>query len=108
MEFFGYNYDTTPTIQVFLQNGTQQVDVSNFLDRPSHYHMTLKFGANGVQLSPASDRFIVKWNGNEVSTIGIIQPTTPVCQTRVTPFTAGVIDYIPPHTKGDAEFGGNG
>jgi len=108
IEFFGYNFDTTPPIQVFLQNGTQQVDVTNFLDKPSHYHMTLKFGANGVQLSSSSERFSVQWNGNVISTIGIIQPTTPICATRVATFTPGGIDYIPPHTKGDSDFAGHG
>ncbi len=108
IEFFGYNFDTNPAIQVFLQNGSQQVDVTNFLDKPSHYHMTLKFGANGVQLSSNSERFIVKWNDNEVSTIGIIQSATPVCATRVSTFNPAGIDFIPPHTKGDADFAGHG
>jgi hypothetical protein len=108
IEFFGYNFDSTPAVQVVLKNGDQEVDVSNFLDRPSHYHMTLKFGANGVQLSPTSQRFIVRWNNNEVSTIGIIQPTTPVCGTRVKPFTPSAIDFIPPRTRGDREFSGHG
>src|SRR5205823_13899829 len=59
-------------------------------------------------LASNSQRFSVQWNGNVISTIGIIQPTTPICTTRVATFNPAGIDFIPPHTKGDSEFGGHG
>jgi hypothetical protein len=107
MEFYGYDFDTLP-VQVLLRNGSQDIDVSSFLDRPTHYHMTLNMGANGVQLSPDSQRFILKWNGEEISTIAVIQQTTPVCETKHVDFKPESIGFVPPHTRGDREFSGNG
>jgi hypothetical protein len=107
VEFYGYDFDTTP-VQVLLRNGGTDVDVSGFLDRPTPYHLTLNLGGNGVQLSSASQRFLLKWKDREISSIGIIQPATPVCATDKEEFQPNSIGYTPPHTRGDREFDGNG
>ncbi|MCI0579339.1 MAG: hypothetical protein L0332_19355 [Chloroflexi bacterium] len=107
VEFYGYDFDTTP-VQVLMRNGNQDIDVSSFLDRPTHYHMTLNLGGNGVQLSPDSQRFVLRWNDQEISTIAVIQPATPVCGTETREFKPAAISYLPPHTRGDREYSGNG
>jgi hypothetical protein len=61
-----------------------------------------------VQISPDSQRFILKWNGEEISTIAVIQPATPVCNTKNVDFKPEDIGYVPPHTRGDREFSGHG
>src|SRR5690606_17636602 len=78
LEFFGYDFDTTP-IKVTLHNTDGTVDVSDDLDRTTHYHMTLNLGANGVPLSSKSNRITLEWEGKVISSIAVIQPETPVC-----------------------------
>ncbi|MDH4275825.1 MAG: hypothetical protein OEW08_12380 [Gammaproteobacteria bacterium] len=108
MEFYGYNFDTVGAIKVSLEGAGTKADVTDKLDKPTHYAMTLKFGANGVQLNDKSQRFIVELNGIPFSTIGVIQPQTPVCKTKVQTIDAGKVTFVPPHTRGDTEFGGHG
>jgi hypothetical protein len=109
LEFYGYDFDLTDTLRVvLLKTGGGEADVTGHLDRPTHYAMTLKFGASGVQLDDASERFVLKWDGREISTIAVIQPETPVCATKVERFQPGKITYVPPHVRGDREFKGHG
>jgi hypothetical protein len=108
--FFGYDFDSKDVpLKVLLEkaNGSR-VDVTSSLDRPTHYAMTLGFGGGGVQLDDASRRFILEWNGTQESTVAVIQPQTPVCQSKSKPFTPPNITFVPPRTNGDEDFGGNG
>ena len=108
LEFYGYDFDTTP-IQVLLRETAGDIDVSAKLDRPTHYHMTLNLGSNGVQLTPNSQRLVFKWGGQEISTIGVIQPTTPACEEKVLPaIPINDVSFNPGKTRGDADFGGHG
>ena len=76
LEFDGYNLDSTG-IQVLLQNGDTETDVSQYLDHPSHYMLTLNLGSNGVRLRRNSNRFILRWNNEDLYTVGITQPPPP-------------------------------
>jgi hypothetical protein len=106
--FYGYDFDQSSNLKVFhVRTGGRQ-DVTSKLDRPTHYAMTLKFGATGVQLDDQSERFVLEWGGREISTIGIIQPQTPTCRTKAHQFSPEPITYMPPHTKGDRDFDGHG
>lgn len=108
LEFFGYDFDTTP-IKVNLVDQTRTVDVSGSLDRPTHYHMTLNLGANGVPLSSASNRMVLEWQSKQISSIAVIQPATPVCREKTETYTRSTyLSYTPPHTNGDTEYSGNG
>lgn len=107
LEFYGYDFDTTP-IQVLLDNSNGSVDVSSKLDQPTHYHMTLNLGGNGVPLGSTSQRLRLRWNGKDISTIAVIQPSTPTCQSKVVTTTHVPMTFIPPHTRGDSDFSGNG
>lgn len=110
LEFFGYDFDTTP-IKVLLHSKSGATDVSSKLDRLTHYHMTLNLGSNGVPLSNASDRLTLEWENRPISSIAVIQPSTPVCEEKILnpPFTSeATMPYTPPHTRGDRDFSGNG
>ena len=107
LEFYGYDFDTTP-IQVLLDNGSSTVDVSSKLAKPTHYHMTLNLGGNGVTFGPTSQSIRLRWNYKDISTISVIQPATPTCQSKIVSFTHVPMTFIPPHTRGDADFSGNG
>jgi len=109
LEIYGYDFDKAQNLSVVLENvNGSHVDVTNRLDRPTHYAMTLKFGATGVQLDSNSQRFLISSNQQLLSTVGIIQPATPVCESQVKPISPGSITYVPPHIRGDADFYGHG
>lgn len=109
LEFYGYNFNDASNLQVFLEHlGGRRSDVTGSLDRPTHYVMTIKFGASGVQLDSTSERFVLVWGGREISTIGVIQPPTPVCEEKIISIQPGSITYMPPHVFGDKDFDGNG
>ncbi|MER2514572.1 MAG: hypothetical protein ABTQ25_19550 [Nitrosomonas ureae] len=108
LEFFGYDFDTTP-IKVTLHNKSGVLDVSSKLDRLTHYHMTLNLGANGVPVSSASDRLTLEWQSRPISSIAVIQPATPVCEEKPETYERNTyLSFTPPHTRGDKEFSGHG
>ena len=108
LEFFGYDFDTTP-IKVTLQDKSRTLDVSPNLDRLTHYHMTLNLGANGVPVSSTSNRLTLEWQDRLISSIAVIQPATPVCREKTETYTRSTyLSYTPPHTRGDREYSGNG
>lgn len=108
IEFYGYNFDQRSDLKVFHERTRGREDVTARLDHPTHYAMTLKFGATGVQLDAQSHRFVLEWGGRVISTIGVIQPQTPVCRTRVERLDPAPITFMPPHTRGDRDFKGHG
>ena len=108
IQFFGYDFDMTK-IEVFLVSGGSEINVSQYLDQPTHYHLTLNLGGSGVQLNTNSQRFILRWNGHNISTIAVIQAAPKICETEYREFTPNKITFIPPRVgKGDADFGGHG
>lgn len=109
VEFYGYDFTAAANLAVFLERtGGTRVNVTDKLDRPTHYAMTLKFGPTGVQLDAASNRFVLEWDNRQISTIAVIQPATPVCQSRLVTLPTTRVTFAPPHTRGNADFSGNG
>jgi hypothetical protein len=109
IEFYGYDFTEARNLGVFLERTTGgRVDVTSRLDRPTHYAMTLKFGATGVQLDDRSDRFVLQWDSRPISTIAVIQPATPVCVSRLVRSPSTKVTFMPPHTRGDRDFKGHG
>lgn len=109
LEFYGYDFDQGTGLKVFHESAGGRQDVTNMLDRPTHYAMTLRFGANGVQLDEKSVRVALEWGGKTISTIAVIQPPTPVCRSKVVPFTPVSITFVPPYAgRGDKDFYGHG
>jgi len=108
VEVFGYDFDTTP-IKVKLYDKSRAVDVSKHLHVLTHYHMTLNLGGNGVPLSNASNRLALEWKNDQISSIAVIQPATPVCKEEIkTVPPSAEITFTPPHKQGDKEFFGFG
>ena len=107
LEFYGYDFDMAE-IHVVLVDGINQIDVSNKLDQPTHYHMTLNLGSNGVPISTNSSRIILRWNNRDISSVAVIQKAPVICETSFFQFQPDRISYMPPHTRGDKEFDGNG
>jgi hypothetical protein len=113
VEFFGYDFDMTDIEIVLVNNGSESV-VSQHLDQPTHYHMTLNLGSSGIQLGSSSQRIILRWNGRNISTIAIIQPSPDICETKYDNFRPANISVQPVHatmpgkSRGDKEFNGNG
>ena len=108
LEFFGYDFDTTP-IKVTLKEKSHTSNVSSYLERPTHYHMMLNLGANGVPVSSDSDRLTLEWQDRVISSIAIIQPATPICREKTETYSRSTfVTYNPPHTRGDKEFSGHG
>jgi hypothetical protein len=111
VEFYGYNFPQADNLGVFLEGaGGQRTNVTTKLDKPTTYAMTLKFGGNGVQLDNSSARLVLEWGGKQVSSVAVIQPTTPVCASRVQTVTPGIIGPFIPRKigPGDNDFDGNG
>lgn len=108
VDIFGYDFDEGRT-QVFLQtrSGSRR-DVTASLNRISHYQCVINLGSNGVTFDAQSDRLVIVNNGQELSNIPIIQPIAPTCIEKDTTFNAGEVSFMPPHTRGDREFNGNG
>ncbi len=108
VSIFGYDFDTAE-ITATLKNGNQSVDITQHLARPTHYHMTINLGSNGVGLTNSSDHIILNWNDKTLSSISVIQPATPVCQIKEEAFNRDVkLTYTPLHTRGDKEYDGHG
>jgi hypothetical protein len=111
VEFYGYNFPQANDLGVFLEGaGGGRVNVTSKLDKPTTYAMTLKFGANGVQLDNSSARLVLEWGGKQVSSVAVIQPTTPVCTSKVQTVSPGTIGPFVPRKigTGDNDFDGNG
>jgi len=107
--FYGYDFDEADDLKAFLRRTDGSLlDVTSNLDRPTHYAMTLKFGATGVQLDNTSERFILEWEGRQVSTIAVIQPVTPVCESDTARHPSDKVTWAPPRVRGDRDFGGHG
>jgi hypothetical protein len=109
LEYFGYDFDMTK-VKVFLVNGDTESDVTQFLDQPTHYHMTLNLGGTGIRLTEQSKRFILRWNDRTISTVGIMQAHAKVCETELVNIDLPARSFIPRHKRGggDQEFNGNG
>jgi hypothetical protein len=90
LSFIGYNLETSG-LEVLLQTGDTTFDVSAYLDRPSHYELTVNLGRIGVPLGPFSRRFILMWNDEEIYTVGISPAPVPE-PVRHTFRISGIVD----------------
>lgn len=108
IEYDGYDYDAAVRPKVFLQqkNG-QEIDVSQYLSVTHHYQMTLNLGpgAIGSLLNDKIEKVVLKWNDKILSEIPVIQAP---CKVQTITKTPELTSWMPPHTRGDAEFDGNG
>lgn len=103
LEFYGYDFDLDGVTLYLQENNGGRRNITAYLDKPTHYHMTVDLGASGVPLTAQHDKFVLVYNFEEISVIKIIQGSTEMAY--VSP---GYRTFVPPHTRGDEEFNGNG
>jgi hypothetical protein len=72
-EVSGYNLDDVNVKVVLVDNQNNETDVSFALADPSSYIISVNLGANGVPLTPDSDKLIFRLPGGEHS-VNINQP----------------------------------
>jgi len=108
IDISGYDFDNQPLKLYLVTNTNQKLDVTHSLNRLSHYHVVLNLGSNGVLLNNNSNRLILEYKNNAMSSIAITQPVVPDCKEEEISFSPDVITYMPPRTRGDRDYGGNG
>jgi hypothetical protein len=109
MEFYGYDFDQAEIKTVMIDNRERQIDISRHMSKPTHYHMVLNLGGNGVQLTDNSQKIKLNVDNNILSEIPIIQESIPICQSKIEILSnISPIIYRPPHKEGDKDFYGHG
>jgi hypothetical protein len=105
VEYFGYDFDLLCR-KLYLEklDGTR-TDVTYALDMLTHYHMTVNLSL--VAITSQDVRFVLTCDemrrSEVISSLGIIQDSTEEIHLNI-----GAPEYLPPHTRGDREFNGNG
>ena len=103
LEFYGYDFDLDDvSLYVQIGSGTRE-NISEYLDKPTHYHMTVDLSAHGLELTNAHDKLVLIHNFEEIAIVKIIQGSTEIAY-----YSPGSRTFVPPHTQGDAEFSRNG
>lgn len=78
IDIYGYDFDIGITSNLTGNEG-DSVEVTNYLSMPTHYHMTLNLGDNGVPNIYKYDELEFLYLDNIISTVSIIQGK--VCRT---------------------------
>jgi len=103
LEFFGYDFDLKDVKLYVEESNGGRINVSEFLVKPTHYHMTVSLGPDGVQLTSQSNKLVLTCGYEDLSYVKIIQGTTDTDTILPAKRT-----FVPPHTRGDLDFNGNG
>jgi len=111
VDFYGFDFNASskPTA-VLKSSGGGTTDVSQHLSVSAPYQMVLNLGGTGVPLTSSSNVVVISWKGQDISQIPVIQPALPICDIKIESTNKQYVigPYIPPHTRGDREFAGNG
>ena len=64
VQVYGYDLDVSskPTVHVRDQDGTE-VSVSQYVQIPTHYMMTINVLASGFPFKPTSHSLVIRWGG---------------------------------------------
>jgi len=82
IDIYGLNLDA-PDIQLFVVTESGTSDVSSALRRETHFHLTLRTGAGGIEL-PNNATAVAVGSGNLIDyTIPIARSTSSLCRSRV-------------------------
>jgi hypothetical protein len=108
VDISGYDFDNQPLKLYLISNTNEKTDVTHAINRLSHYHVVLNLGSNGVMLNETSSRLVLEYKDSQMSSIAVTQPVIPDCKEEEISFSPDIITYMPPHTKGDREYGGHG
>ncbi len=102
---YGYDLDTK---EVKAYMGKE--DVSKYLDRPTHYHMTLNLTGIGSDKLRANDKLVFRWAKEELASVAITKPVAQPCKILPDYSYPQTIDLIPEKVKnsGDLDFQSHG
>jgi len=110
MTFYGYDFDrrdpTGKKMELWMLRDGAYEECSFALTMATHYEGKVNLAANGVQLSLGCTLMELRWDGEVVSTLPILQPDRP--QPENITVHPRSITFRPPHTRGDKDFSGNG
>lgn len=80
VQFYGYDMDLNQPskLKILLadRNG-QEEDVSQWMQIPSHYLMTLNISPAGVPFKPTSEKLVLRWGDNVVGSISVLRDLAP-------------------------------
>jgi len=108
IEIYGYDLDQTSwALKLKRTNGTTR-DYSGALNLPSHYHMTINLGSNGVPLSDTSQSMELRMGSEQIASVGVIQPAPKICEVKDEVIRGQLLTNKPKHTNGDRNFVNNG
>jgi len=79
--FTGYDLRNTD-VTLFLRSGGSQIDHTSKLHKTSNYQLTANLGGNGIPLNSGSDQIILKYKGNILSEIPVIQVAPEICDSN--------------------------
>ncbi len=97
------NYLLIEPNKVFIQ------DISAALSVISDFHAVLDLTGSGADIPPNANEIVFGWNNRVQSEVAILtEIKTLICNSYPKPIGNQVFNYIPPHTKGDKDFNGNG
>jgi len=105
--FTGYDLRNTD-VRLFLRSGGSQIDHTSKLHKTSNYQLTANLGGNGIPLNSGSDQIILKYKGNILSEIPVIQVAPEICDSKAARTEPKSHTLVPTLTRGDREFDGNG
>jgi len=112
VDFTGYNFDVQRRAELILVKSGAEVNVSRFLTSSTPYEMTANLGGGsdntGVQLTEDTERLELRWNGETLSQVAVLQkPALPKCVPETTWSKATSHTIVPQHTgEGDKELFG--
>jgi len=96
LDIYGYDFDrVTPEMVLISRQGYR--DVTAALVARSHYHLAFQLGDGAVPWSSENISLGLTWGHLIHHSIAIIQPTSPLCSSRVETIPMGrMISYSPP------------
>lgn len=100
IDYFGYDLDMDCLELTVLSSGVQR-DVTQFVNQVTHYNINV-FPSN-LELTNLDTGLKLSCGSEQLSSIGIQEE--PPTEETINP---GTITYMPPHTRGDREYSGNG
>jgi hypothetical protein len=108
----GYDFDVRPSLSVLLESsGGSMQDVSSSLAKVTPFQLTINLGANGIGpavSTASSSALLLRWKGEEVGKISLIEPATKVCEVKDVTVAPQPHSFAPPHGGGDANWGRTG
>lgn len=110
VDLYGYDLDIPQRsgLRLLHEDNGHTTEVTDAMDVPTNYNITINLGENGVQLTPTSKRFVLMQHDKILGTIGIIQSQLPPCRIFELQYIPTTVVFRPVRDRGDRDFYGNG